>query len=98
MGISYNRNHTWLPCDLQKHILHVLRPLESVAVSPHGKCFANLGRLRYRLLIIGNTHFLYIFNCVKKDKIIIKTYRVYLDKENKKIKEELISTNKYDNK
>ena len=34
----------------------------------------------------------------KKDKIIIKTYRVYLDKENKKIKEELISTNKYDNK
>jgi len=23
------------------------------------------------LLIIGNTHFLYIFNCVKKDKIIM---------------------------
>ena len=37
-------------------------------------------------------------NEYKKDKIIIKTYRVYLDKENKKIKEELISTNKYDNK
>ena len=34
----------------------------------------------------------------KKDKIIIKTYRVYLNKENKKIKEELISTNKYDKK
>ncbi len=34
----------------------------------------------------------------KKEKIIIKTYRVYLDKNNKKIKEELISTNKYDKK
>ena len=34
----------------------------------------------------------------KKDKIIIKTYRVYLDQNNQKIKEELISTNKYDQK
>ena len=42
-----------------------------MVVSPLGKCFTNLSRLRYRLLIIGNTHFLYIFNCVKKDKIII---------------------------
>ena len=82
MGISYNRNHAWLPCDLQKHILHVLRPLESVAVSPHGKCFANLGRLRYRLLIIGNTHFLYIFNCVKKDKIKMTAifFIIYIDR------------------
>lgn len=32
----------------------------------------------------------------KKEKIIIKTYRVYLDQNNKKIKEELISTNMYD--
>lgn len=31
----------------------------------------------------------------KKDKIIIKTYRVYLNQCNDKIKEELISTNKY---
>ena len=31
-------------------------------------------------------------------KIIVKTYRVYLDQNNQKIKEELISTNKYDQK
>ena len=34
----------------------------------------------------------------KKQKIIVKTYRVYLDQNNQKIKEELISTNKYDQK
>ena len=38
-------------------------------------------------------------NDLNRYKSIIKNnYRVYLDKENKKIKEELISTNKYDNK
>lgn len=30
-----------------------------------------------------------------KDKILVKTYRVYLDQNNKKIREELISTSKY---
>ena len=34
----------------------------------------------------------------KKQKRIVKTYRVYLDQNNQKIKEELISTNKYDQK
>lgn len=32
----------------------------------------------------------------EKEKIIAKTYRVYLDQNNKKLKEELISTNTYD--
>ena len=31
----------------------------------------------------------------EKDKIIVKTYRVFLGEENNKIREELVSENKY---
>ena len=31
----------------------------------------------------------------EKDKILVNTYRIYLDEENNKVREELISNSKY---